>query len=714
MPVFMRTRATPQLAHTRAVAPMTMPISPESVSPLRRPAAPPAPARRGGPRRPARAHRLRAHARLDRRGGRRAPARLRLRRRRAHGDGLPRGPGAARRGARRRLHGAGRPAARLGAPRARPRAAGPRLRPRADGPRLRARGARPGSASTSTAAATRARSPSSRARCGSAIPGLRIVGGHCPPFRPLTDAEEDARSRTTSTAPAPTSSGSGSACRSRRSGWRGCATGSTRRCSSASAPRSTSTRASSRRRRTRCSALGLEWVFRLAQEPRRLWRRYLRYNPRFVLGFARQYARHLAEPAAREAARALAILVAVVRWAGPRPPRPTSTTTTPPPPRAAPGDMVVVGRGADGAIYERHLAGGAWTPGRRSAGPRPRAPRPPRTATRSTSSCSGTDGAVYQNVLRERARGRAGASLGGGATSAPAALARRGTICSTSPCAATDNAIYHRYVPARGGLVGLGVARRQPDERRRRSTRRTRRAQRLVARDRRAARPARMERTGVERLDAARRRDDRRAVGRLAAGRTTSTCSSRGTDRALYQQLLARGDRLGRLDAARPRAARLHARGRRRHGPATSCCSPAAAAGSRSRSGGPRRLDGWADWGPGRAAAAPAPPPPPPPRRERRRSDRRALHAARRPAAVSLKIRKRAGTPAPRVRRVVFFVKHGPRRVDRRRPWVQPAAAQPPGRARRGRVFARALHPQGIAAAAPQDGVQALRDVRLG
>jgi N-acetylglucosaminyldiphosphoundecaprenol N-acetyl-beta-D-mannosaminyltransferase len=40
--------------------------------------------------------------------------------------------------------------------------------------------------------------------------------------------------------------------------------------------------------------LGLEWAFRLVQEPRRLWRRYLRYNPRFVTGFARQYLRHLA------------------------------------------------------------------------------------------------------------------------------------------------------------------------------------------------------------------------------------------------------------------------------------------------------------------------------------------------------------------------------------------------------------------------------------
>jgi N-acetylglucosaminyldiphosphoundecaprenol N-acetyl-beta-D-mannosaminyltransferase len=36
--------------------------------------------------------------------------------------------------------------------------------------------------------------------------------------------------------------------------------------------------------------VGLEWMFRLAQEPRRLWKRYLRYNPRFIAGFARQYA----------------------------------------------------------------------------------------------------------------------------------------------------------------------------------------------------------------------------------------------------------------------------------------------------------------------------------------------------------------------------------------------------------------------------------------
>lgn len=43
----------------------------------------------------------------------------------------------------------------------------------------------------------------------------------------------------------------------------------------------------------RMQTLGLEWLYRLVQEPRRLWRRYLRYNPRFVFGFLKQYAGHL-------------------------------------------------------------------------------------------------------------------------------------------------------------------------------------------------------------------------------------------------------------------------------------------------------------------------------------------------------------------------------------------------------------------------------------
>lgn len=34
--------------------------------------------------------------------------------------------------------------------------------------------------------------------------------------------------------------------------------------------------------------IGLEWLFRLCAEPRRLWRRYLKHNPRFLWLFTRQ------------------------------------------------------------------------------------------------------------------------------------------------------------------------------------------------------------------------------------------------------------------------------------------------------------------------------------------------------------------------------------------------------------------------------------------
>lgn len=37
--------------------------------------------------------------------------------------------------------------------------------------------------------------------------------------------------------------------------------------------------------------IGLEWLFRLATEPRRLWKRYLKHNPRFLYLFALQWLR---------------------------------------------------------------------------------------------------------------------------------------------------------------------------------------------------------------------------------------------------------------------------------------------------------------------------------------------------------------------------------------------------------------------------------------
>ena len=122
-------------------------------------------------------------------------------------------------------------------------------------------------------------------------PGLQIVGGHCPPFRPLTDEESEHI-----------------AAEIDRSGadvvWVGIGV-----------PKQEKWMATMRDRLAapvlvgvgaafdfhaglvpqapdRLQRYGLEWLFRLVQEPRRLWRRYLRYNPRFVLGFARQYGRH--------------------------------------------------------------------------------------------------------------------------------------------------------------------------------------------------------------------------------------------------------------------------------------------------------------------------------------------------------------------------------------------------------------------------------------
>jgi len=38
--------------------------------------------------------------------------------------------------------------------------------------------------------------------------------------------------------------------------------------------------------------IGMEWMFRLMSEPKRLWRRYLTTNPRFILYFAKQFIKY--------------------------------------------------------------------------------------------------------------------------------------------------------------------------------------------------------------------------------------------------------------------------------------------------------------------------------------------------------------------------------------------------------------------------------------
>lgn len=57
---------------------------------------------------------------------------------------------------------------------------------------------------------------------------------------------------------------------------------------------------------------------------------------------------------------------------------------------------------------------------------------------------------------------------------------------------------------------------------------------------------------------------------------------------------------------------------------------------------------------------------------------------------VNLKVRRRAGRKAPRVRRVVFFIRGGARKTDRRRPYVVRLRVRRPAGSR-GRVYARVV-----------------------
>jgi N-acetylglucosaminyldiphosphoundecaprenol N-acetyl-beta-D-mannosaminyltransferase len=121
-------------------------------------------------------------------------------------------------------------------------------------------------------------------------PGLKIVGGYAPPFRELTDAENEAVVHEINRSQADVV-------------WVGIGV-----------PKQEKWMARMRHRLNTpvligvgaafdfhagiipqapplMQRLGLEWLYRLRQEPRRLWRRYMRYNPLFVLGFARQYLR---------------------------------------------------------------------------------------------------------------------------------------------------------------------------------------------------------------------------------------------------------------------------------------------------------------------------------------------------------------------------------------------------------------------------------------
>ena len=121
-------------------------------------------------------------------------------------------------------------------------------------------------------------------------PGIRIVGGYSPPFRPLTEEEESAIADQVNEAkPDVLWVGIGVP---KQEKWM------VRMRDRLEVPVMCAVGAAFDFHAGRVSQAphwmqerGLEWTYRIAQEPRRLLPRYLYTNPRFLLDFAQQYLR---------------------------------------------------------------------------------------------------------------------------------------------------------------------------------------------------------------------------------------------------------------------------------------------------------------------------------------------------------------------------------------------------------------------------------------
>jgi N-acetylglucosaminyldiphosphoundecaprenol N-acetyl-beta-D-mannosaminyltransferase len=122
-------------------------------------------------------------------------------------------------------------------------------------------------------------------------PGIRIVGGYSPPHRPLTAAEEELVAQEINATEAdvvwvgigvPKQEKWMASMRGRLEAPVLIGVGAAFDFHAGLVPQAPPS----------LQKIGLEWAYRLVQEPRRLWRRYLRYNPRFVLALARQVLAH--------------------------------------------------------------------------------------------------------------------------------------------------------------------------------------------------------------------------------------------------------------------------------------------------------------------------------------------------------------------------------------------------------------------------------------
>lgn len=129
------------------------------------------------------------------------------------------------------------------------------------------------------------------ARLRERFPGLQIAGGCSPPFRPLSDAEEqEVVAAIDRSGAAVVWVGTG---QPKQEHWM------LRMRPRLSAPLLVGVGAAFDFHAGLVSQAppwmqrsGLEWVYRLSREPRRLWPRYARYNPRFLIEFMGQYRRH--------------------------------------------------------------------------------------------------------------------------------------------------------------------------------------------------------------------------------------------------------------------------------------------------------------------------------------------------------------------------------------------------------------------------------------
>lgn len=122
------------------------------------------------------------------------------------------------------------------------------------------------------------------------FPGVKIVGGYSPPYRDLTEEEEEAIVAEMNGSRADVV-------------WVGVGVPKQEKWMAAMRARLDAPvlvgvgaafdflAGTKRKAPALLQRLGLEWLFRLATEPRRLWRRYLRHNPRFVVLFGAQVLR---------------------------------------------------------------------------------------------------------------------------------------------------------------------------------------------------------------------------------------------------------------------------------------------------------------------------------------------------------------------------------------------------------------------------------------